>query len=77
MIKTIVVPQQANLNISIPKNYIGKKIEVLLYAVDEIEVNNPKANVTMADFWGIISDETAQKLHQNVGELRKEWERDI
>ena len=76
MIKTTIIPQQTNINILVPQNYIGKKIEVLLYAVDEITTDAPK-NVTMADFWGVISDETAQKLHKNVAESKEEWERDI
>lgn len=74
MIKTIVIPNQVNLNIVIPKNYIGKKIEVLLYALDEIVVNK---NKSMVDFWNVISDETAIKLHQNTNENRNQWERDI
>lgn len=76
MIKTTLIPQQTNLNILVPQNYIGKKIEVLLYAVDEILINAPK-NVTMADFWNVISDETAQKLRKNVAETKDEWENDI
>lgn len=76
MIKTIVIPQQDNLNILIPKDYIGKKIEVLLYALDEI-VNDKSKSVTMADFWNVISNETANKLHQNINENRNEWEKDI
>ena len=71
MIKTTIIPQQTNINILVPQNYIGKKIEVLLYAVDEITTYAPK-NVTMADFWGVISDETAQKLHKNVAESKEE-----
>ncbi len=74
MIKTIVIPNQVNLNIVIPKNYIGKKIEVLLYALDEIVVNK---NKSMVDFWNVISDETAIKLHQNTNENWNQWERDI
>jgi hypothetical protein len=76
MLKTIVTPQQATLNISIPQKYIGKKIEVLLYAVDEI-VEESSKNVSMADFWGVISDATADKLHKNANQSRNEWERDI
>jgi hypothetical protein len=73
MIKTTLIPQQSDLNIAIPNNYIGKKIEVLLYAVDEIEIDNSKSIISMADFWNVISDETAQKLHQNVVDSRNEW----
>ncbi len=73
MIRTSVTPQQAFLNIAIPSNYIGKKVEVLLYAVDEILEDQPKTQ-TMADFWNSISDETAAKLHNNVNQIREEWQ---
>jgi hypothetical protein len=74
MIKTIVTPQNNNLCLSIPDSYIGKEIEILLYAKEELaeEKINPKK--TMKDFWGIISDETADELHKEVKESRKGWE---
>ena len=76
MIRTSVTPQLAFLNIAIPSNYIGKKVEVLLYAVDEIFEEQPKTQ-TMADFWNTISNETAEKLHKNVNNMRDEWKKDI
>ncbi len=72
MIRTIFTPKESNLNIAIPHNYIGKKIEVLLFAVDEILEDKPKT-LTMADFWNTISNETAEKLHSNVEDMRDEW----
>lgn len=73
MIRTTFTPKESNLNISIPQNYIEKKnIEVLLFAVDEILEDKPKA-LTMADFWNTISNETAEELHSNVEQMREEW----
>lgn len=31
----IIIPDSVNVNILIPSNYVGKQIEVLLYATDE------------------------------------------
>ncbi len=39
MIRTIVTPSKRQVSIQMPKNYIGKKVEVLYYALDEIEIN--------------------------------------
>jgi hypothetical protein len=51
MTGTSLIPQQTDILLSIPSKYIGKRIEVLLYSVEEItEENTPK--MTMADFWG-------------------------
>jgi len=48
----------------------------LLFAVDEILEDKPKT-LTMADFWNTISNETAEKLHSNVEQMREEWQKDI
>jgi len=75
MIKTIAVPQNNSYTLAIPNNYIGKKIEILMYALDEVEEEKTNASKkTMADFWGTISDATATELHKNVEESRNSWE---
>lgn len=77
MIRTSMIPQQTDILLSISSKYIGKKIEVLLYSVEEIIEEIPQ-KVTMADFWGKLSNESAQKLHESVNVMRnEEWERDI
>ncbi|TAH04203.1 MAG: hypothetical protein EAZ15_01340 [Sphingobacteriales bacterium] len=73
MIKTVATPLNNNHNLKIPDNYIGKKIEIIFYAVEEIDEekkDNPK--LTMGDFWGILSDTTAQNLHKEVEESRED-----
>ncbi|MEA5460504.1 hypothetical protein VB796_15725 [Arcicella sp. LKC2W] len=75
MIKTIVIPQNNSYNLAIPSNYIGKKIEILFYSLDEVmeeKVVTPKK--TMADLWGRISIETGDELNKEVEEGRKSWE---
>ena len=74
MIKTTITPQNNNLHLSIPNSYIGKEIEVLLYAKDEVVQEKAKPKKTMADFWGTISDKTAIELHKEVEESRKSWD---
>ncbi len=75
MVRTIVTPENGHIQLDIPKEYIGKQIEVTFLALDELGVAKPKK--TMADFWGVLSDETADKLREHVKETRSEWERDI
>ena len=76
MVKTSITPQQTDISISVPEKYVGKKLEVLVYAVEELIDEEPKKS-GMANFWGIISDETAHELHQQVEKGRNEWDRDI
>jgi len=74
MVRTSITPQQAEILISVPPQYIGKKLEMLLYAVEEITEEEPKPGV-MAQFWGILSDETAQDILQRSEASRREWDR--
>lgn len=78
MIKTVVTPQKNSYNLTIPANYIGKKIEILLYALDEVaEEKNTTPKKSMADFSGILSDNDYQALKAHTEQARKEWNRDI
>lgn len=76
MLRTSITPEQRDILLSVPQEYVGKKIEVLMYAIEEIVEELPR-KVTMADFWGKLSDESAQKIHDNIKQMRNEWEQDI
>ena len=76
MIRTSITPQQADVLISVPLQYIGKKLEVLLYAVDEV-VDEPAKPNDMAQFWGVLSNEAAHELREATLKSREEWDRSI
>lgn len=73
MIKTSITPKNNNYLIQIPNNYIGKELEVFIYAKEEliVEKNNIKS---MSDFKGIISDETAIAMHLEVQQSKDGWD---
>jgi len=78
MLKTTVTPEKAQIQFSIPDEYVGRKLEVLLYPVDEItETQETKPAVTMKQFKGILDKETAERLQKEVTKSRNEWNRDI
>lgn len=77
MIKTIVTPQNNSINLSIPNNYIGRKIEVLLFAIDELEEEKTKSKKTIANFTGILSEDEYESLKSHTEQARKEWNRNI
>ena len=77
MIKTVATPQNSTYNLAIPTNYIGKKIEILFYAVDEIEEEEKPTKKTMADFWGVLSDKDYLSLKESTENARKEWDRNL
>ena len=77
MIKTVITPQNNKLNLTIPNSYIGKEIEVLLYAKEEVIIEKEIPKKTMADFSGIFSESDYQSLKTHTEQARKEWNRDI
>ena len=76
MIRTHITPQNRNISIAVPQNYVGKQVEVLLYTVDELEDEKPKAN-TMAQYKGLLSKDEAKELQQQVTKDREEWNNNI
>jgi hypothetical protein len=81
MIRTVVVPQNNQLFVAIPNSYIGKEVEVFLYAKEEltgepVEVK-PLEKVSMAHFRGMLTAEETDQLQDYVTKSRLEWERDI
>ena len=77
MVKTIVIPHNNILNISIPTKYIGREIEVIVYAKDEILNESTKTKKTFANFTGILTESEYQSLKNQTEQARKEWSRDI
>lgn len=73
MIRTIIIPENKDVHILIPDKYIGKKLEVLLYAMDEpLDVLPEKVN-TMAAYKGILTPKEAGQLQEYVKKSREEW----
>ena len=79
MLRTIVVPDNQNVSIHIPSEYIGRQIEVLLYATDEVKSEKLEdvKKKKPSDYLGTLSSENASLLLKDIEQHRKEWERDI
>jgi len=75
MIRTIITPAQSNYSFTLefPENYLGKEVEVIAFLKEEgLIQENPKKS--MADFWGILSDETAAEMRKEIADNRNDWE---
>ena len=75
MIKTLAIPQNNSYALAIPNNYIGRKIEILFYALDEIVEEKPLSIVKkrLSDkYRGILNKEQAQSLNEHIKEMRSE-----
>ena len=65
MIRTVITPDNSNIHLLIPNNYIGRKLEVLLYAIDELKEEQPVVITKKrkpSDYAGCISKETAEAM---------------
>jgi hypothetical protein len=77
MIRSLITPQTTDIHIAIPDDYVGKKVEVLVFTYDEpSKAPEPTPNI-MSQFWGVISEDTTREMHKHVAQSRGEWERDI
>lgn len=77
MMKTVLIPEDNMLHLSIPDNYVGKEIEVLLYAKEELIEEKAAAGRNAARFKGLLSNEEADRYHAYLRQTRNEWNRDI
>ena len=75
MVRTVITPTQADIHLSIPENYIGKKVEITFFALDELMGKQSKK--TMGDFLGLLSEDEYIQLKEYTQEARKEWNRDF
>ena len=64
------------LVLDLPKNLQGRRIEVIAFPLEEDAPSEIKPSV-MADFFGTLSPENAEKLHKHAKQSRTEWDRDF
>ena len=79
MLRSLITPTTNCLQIDIPDNYIGKKVEVLVFTYEETqELRQFDSEMgIMANFWGVVSTKTTDEMHQHVSQSRAGWEKDI
>ena len=78
MIRTTVIPQNNQIHLSVPSNYIGKEIEVLLYSKEELNEEKTKMKThVMSDYKGILTIEEAKQLQDYVIKSREEWDKNF
>ena len=62
--------------LAVPEKYIGRKIEVLMFDVEEV-APQPVASTNKlkpSQFRGFLSNETAESLQQHIQQSRNEWD---
>jgi hypothetical protein len=74
MIRTTITPTETNVILPVPENYIGKKIEVLMFDVEEVATEKTASKIKPSQLRGFLSVETAEALLQNIQQSRQEWD---
>lgn len=79
MIRTIITPEQQDISIHIPEDYVGKQVEVLLYATDELKEPKDTDKKKPSEFRGTLnlSQDQYNDFQTYLKNVRNEWERDI
>jgi len=70
MLKTLITPQESTYALPIPAYYIGKRVEVLLYSVDELVENKEPNKKKPSDFFGSLSISEGEEFQKYVSDSR-------
>lgn len=75
MIRTLVIPNQTNLIVKIPNNYIGDKMEITCIALDEVEEIIEKPKNLLSKYKGALnlSEHQQREFEKYVNDGRAEW----
>ena len=73
MVKTVIEPKEGTYNLQIPANYIGKKVEVLFYTLDEITENKQIKTKLSDKYKNAFSKEDAKSFDEHTKNMRNEW----
>lgn len=77
MLKTLITPRKSTYTLTIPTHYIGKRLELLLYASDELSEKKKINAKKPSDFFGTLSAGEGEKFQEYISNSRMEWNRNI
>ena len=64
MMKIKLIPTSNSIVLSVPDNYVGKELEVLIYAQDEVIDGKVKKTGNAAQYKGLLTKEEGERFHQ-------------
>lgn len=78
MIRKTITPDKKTVSIDVPETYVGKQIEVLIYATDELqeEKGAVKNKVKLRGALK-LTDDQYKDFQQFVNDVRDEWDKAI
>ena len=78
MIRKTITPDKQTVSIDVPEAYVGKQIEVLIYATDELHEQKPAVK-NKGKLRGSLklTDDQYKDFQQFVNDIRNEWDKAI
>ena len=73
--RDVVTVKDNLIRVMLPTSFKTEKVEVIVLPIEECKEPHELRNSER--FSGVISKETAGKIHKHINEIRNEWERDI
>lgn len=76
MIRITATPTDSNIVLSVPEKYIGKKVQVLMFDVEEVtlEYTLKSPKLKLSQLRGFLSADTAEAIQQHLQQSGKEWD---
>jgi translation elongation factor EF-G len=82
MIRTRIIPKSNKVQVTVPDNYIGKKVEVIVFAEEEEIQNENDRSSKSGNIKGFrgklnLSQERYDSFQQHAKDIRNEWDREF
>jgi len=74
MLRINTTAVETNLQINIPKEYVGKNLEVLVFETNEGFQKTPIVKVDFSKFRKIFDKNESKKISKHLTKIRSEWE---
>ncbi|MBA2563478.1 MAG: hypothetical protein H0V14_11320 [Chitinophagaceae bacterium] len=76
MVRTRLIPESNRMIVTIPDNYVGKNVEVIVFAADDMQELQLHQKGNISKYKGSLSKKKADDLNRFAVQIRKEWSRD-
>jgi len=75
MLRTIITPQNNTFLLTLPDDLVGRKVEVIAFALDEEPVQQPiLQNLKPSQMRGFLSAASADAMQLHTEQSRNEWD---
>ena len=82
MIHTRIIPNSNKVQVTVPDNYIGKKVDVIVFSAEEEihnenDLNSKSGNIKELRGKLNLSQERYDSFQQHAKDIRNEWDREF